>query len=296
MDEEIVKLIKYRNEKGIELLINEYSPLIKSIVKKHLYNLGQYHEECINDVYLAVWNNIAGFDKDKNILKNWVAAITTYKTIDYIIDNKERFVPNIYANGEKINIDRSRHTDISVHLSNEIENGSSVIISVKAKGLDLIEKENINVVFNNIAIANGVEDNAFSYTFDFDINNYIRESRIVDVNKNINIEGSTLEVDKVIVYPDRIMILGNEDGFHAWNTDENIKYNYHIVDQNNEPVPLKASIREGAFFHKGEKEITSLSIIPYTFDEIDTKITNINHEGKTMYIIEDKIMRIDINS
>lgn len=83
MDEAIVKLIKDRDEKGIELLINEYASLIKSIVKKHLYNLNQYHEECINDVYLGVWNNIDGFDKDKNSLKNWVAAITTYKTIDY---------------------------------------------------------------------------------------------------------------------------------------------------------------------------------------------------------------------
>lgn len=92
MDETIVKLIKKRDEKGIELLINEYAPLIKAIVKKHLYNLGQYHEECINDVYLGVWNNIDGFDKDKNILKNWVAAITKYKTIDY----KRRYLKDIY--------------------------------------------------------------------------------------------------------------------------------------------------------------------------------------------------------
>jgi len=83
MDAEIVTLIKKRNEKGIEMLINEYSPLIKSIVKKHLYNLEQYHEECINDVYMGIWNNINNFDNEKNILKNWVAAITKYKSIDY---------------------------------------------------------------------------------------------------------------------------------------------------------------------------------------------------------------------
>lgn len=54
----------------MELLINEYAPLIKAIVKKHLYNFPQYHEECINDVYLKIWNNITRFDKEKNILKN----------------------------------------------------------------------------------------------------------------------------------------------------------------------------------------------------------------------------------
>jgi len=83
MDKEIYSLIKKRNEKGMELLINEYAPLIKSIVKRHLYNLPQYHEECINDVYLGIWNNIASFDKEKNILKNWIAAITKYRAIDY---------------------------------------------------------------------------------------------------------------------------------------------------------------------------------------------------------------------
>jgi len=83
MDEEICALIKRRNEKGMELLINEYAPLIKAIVKKHLYNLPQYYEECINDVYLSIWNNIASFNKEKNIFKNWVAAVTKYKAIDY---------------------------------------------------------------------------------------------------------------------------------------------------------------------------------------------------------------------
>lgn len=83
MDKEIYSLIKKRNEKGMELLINEYAPLIKAIVKRHLYNLPQYHEECINDVYLGIWNNIASFDKEKNILKNWIAAITKYRAIDY---------------------------------------------------------------------------------------------------------------------------------------------------------------------------------------------------------------------
>lgn len=83
MDEEIYSLIKSKNDKGMELLINEYAPLIKAIVRKHLYNLPQYHEECVNDVYLGIWNNIVSFNKEKNILKNWIAAISKYKAIDY---------------------------------------------------------------------------------------------------------------------------------------------------------------------------------------------------------------------
>jgi len=32
---------------------------------------------------LAIWDNIDSFDEDKNSFKNWVAAISKYKSIDY---------------------------------------------------------------------------------------------------------------------------------------------------------------------------------------------------------------------
>lgn len=82
-DELIIKYIKKKKEKGLELFVDKYSPLITFIVRKHLYNLREYEEECIDDVFLCVWDNIHSFDKNKNSLKNWVAAITKYKAIDY---------------------------------------------------------------------------------------------------------------------------------------------------------------------------------------------------------------------
>ncbi|MCR1950518.1 sigma-70 family RNA polymerase sigma factor [Clostridium sp. DSM 100503] len=82
-DDKIVYFIKKRNEKGLELLIDAYSGLITSIIKKHLYNLYDKHEECIDDVLLSIWNNIDSFDNSKNTLKNWIAAISQYRAIDY---------------------------------------------------------------------------------------------------------------------------------------------------------------------------------------------------------------------
>jgi RNA polymerase sigma-70 factor (ECF subfamily) len=64
-------------------VIDQYGWLIKAIVQKHLYNLVDYQQECINDVLLGIWNNIDSFDSSKNTFKNWVAGITKYKTIDY---------------------------------------------------------------------------------------------------------------------------------------------------------------------------------------------------------------------
>ncbi|MEN2259648.1 sigma-70 family RNA polymerase sigma factor (plasmid) [Paraclostridium benzoelyticum] len=32
---------------------------------------------------LAIWDNVEGFDQDKNTFKNWICAIAKYKAIDY---------------------------------------------------------------------------------------------------------------------------------------------------------------------------------------------------------------------
>lgn len=78
----IIKL-KERKEKALEYVIDKYGWIIKSIVKKHLYNLEHYQDECINDILLAIWNNIERFDENKGTFQNWVAGISRFKAIDY---------------------------------------------------------------------------------------------------------------------------------------------------------------------------------------------------------------------
>ncbi|WP_027626149.1 sigma-70 family RNA polymerase sigma factor [Clostridium lundense] len=72
-----------KNEKALDYVIDNYGWIIKSIVKKQLYNLQSVHEECINDILLGIWNNIDSFDESKNEFKNWVAGIAKFKSIDY---------------------------------------------------------------------------------------------------------------------------------------------------------------------------------------------------------------------
>lgn len=75
--------LRNKNEKALYFVIENYGWIIKSTVKKSLYNLIGHQEECINDVLLAVWDNIDSFDEEKNSFKNWLAAISKYKAIDY---------------------------------------------------------------------------------------------------------------------------------------------------------------------------------------------------------------------
>ncbi len=82
-DKEIIEGLKHRDAKSFSDFVDAYGALIKSIVNYHLYDFKDLCEECINDVLLAVWNNVESFNPDKNTFKNWVGAISKYKTIDY---------------------------------------------------------------------------------------------------------------------------------------------------------------------------------------------------------------------
>lgn len=82
-DDDLVKQLKQKNEQALEAVIDLYGGLVKSIVRKHLYQLESCQDECINDVLFAVWKNIDQYDKDRSSFKNWIAAISKYKSIDY---------------------------------------------------------------------------------------------------------------------------------------------------------------------------------------------------------------------
>ncbi|MCO4096814.1 sigma-70 family RNA polymerase sigma factor [Macrococcoides canis] len=81
-DASIIRKIKHRNEHGIELLLKRYGGLIKSIAKHNLYLYETHIEECINDVLIAIWNNIDSYNPEKSSFKNWIGVITKYHAID----------------------------------------------------------------------------------------------------------------------------------------------------------------------------------------------------------------------
>lgn len=71
------------NEKALEYVMIHYGGLVKSVVHRILYQLPQYEEECINDVFLAVWNHISAYQPQRNPFANWVAGVARIKALDY---------------------------------------------------------------------------------------------------------------------------------------------------------------------------------------------------------------------
>lgn len=89
-----IKRLKKGKEDSLEFIIDKYLPLIKGITYKVLSPLKNdgYIEECINDVFLSIWDNRDKFNGNDIEFKKWIAAISKFKAIDYYrkeLRNKE---------------------------------------------------------------------------------------------------------------------------------------------------------------------------------------------------------------
>lgn len=162
-DNFILKL-KQRDDKALEYVIDKYGWVIKSIVRKNLYNLESYQDECINDILLGIWNNIESFNEEKSTFKNWIAGISKYKTIDY----RRKYLKNLqYENIDEMEIkteDNSHAKLIETELSNELEDMLSHLkekdrelflkLYVEERDIDEISEEtgmNRDVIYNRVS-------------------------------------------------------------------------------------------------------------------------------------------------
>lgn len=140
-----------KNEKALDYVIDSYGWIIKSIVKKQLYNLQSVQEECINDILLGIWNNIDSFDEGKNEFKNWVAGISKFKSIDY----KRKYLKSLeYENIDDLQIgvpDTTHEEVIKNELDDDVKDMLNCLkerdkelfykLYVEEKGIDDISKE-----------------------------------------------------------------------------------------------------------------------------------------------------------
>lgn len=80
-----IRELKYRNPDALDYFIDSYGPIVKGITTKILYSLGNSGiiEECMSDIFMAVWTNISKYDEDKGNFKGWISAVAKFKAIDY---------------------------------------------------------------------------------------------------------------------------------------------------------------------------------------------------------------------
>lgn len=80
-----ISRLKKGKEDALEFIVDLYLPIVKGVIYKVLYNLKNEGivEECINDVFLSVWNNIDKFKGEEEDFKKWICSIAKFKAIDY---------------------------------------------------------------------------------------------------------------------------------------------------------------------------------------------------------------------
>lgn len=84
-DRNFIKRLKRREEDALEYVVDHYLPLVKGVVYKVLTPLQQENllEECMNDIFLSIWDNIDQFKGDAIDFRKWICAIAKFKAIDY---------------------------------------------------------------------------------------------------------------------------------------------------------------------------------------------------------------------
>lgn len=79
-----ISKLRRHNEKALEFVVREYGGQVKAAVYKKLSGMPEEIEECMDDVFLDVWNNIDRFDESKGSFRNWITAIARFRSIDYL--------------------------------------------------------------------------------------------------------------------------------------------------------------------------------------------------------------------
>jgi len=75
--------LKKQKEDALDYIIEAYMPLVKTIATKILHNMKKQDiDECVNDVFLSVWQHAHQFQGEAQDFKKWIAMITKYKAID----------------------------------------------------------------------------------------------------------------------------------------------------------------------------------------------------------------------
>ncbi len=83
-DEDLTQRLHEQDPEALETLISRYSREIFYFVRLVLDNIGvtQDAEECVNDLFVAVWQEIDTFDASRGTLRTWLTMRAKYIALD----------------------------------------------------------------------------------------------------------------------------------------------------------------------------------------------------------------------
>ncbi len=141
MEREIAELLAERDERGIELVAQQYEKLIRYIAGTILGDRETSVEECVNDVYLKLWEHGAGYDYEKASFSTYLKAITRNTALNYL--RKLKKLEEVEETDESDTL-RAEYIDYSQNLEQRVINREEVdalnriLGSLKKKDKELV--------------------------------------------------------------------------------------------------------------------------------------------------------------
>ena len=83
-DEDLAHRLQQRDPEALETLISRYSREVFYFIRLVLDGVGvaQDAEECVNDLFVAVWQEIDTFDVERGTLRTWLTMRAKYIALD----------------------------------------------------------------------------------------------------------------------------------------------------------------------------------------------------------------------
>ena len=73
-EDNYIERLRQKDEQALEYVIDEYSGLLYSILRKNLVTIPDKVDECIDDVLMKIWTHIEDYDENICSFKGWIAA------------------------------------------------------------------------------------------------------------------------------------------------------------------------------------------------------------------------------
>ena len=101
-DEDLAKRLHERDLDALETLISRYSREVFYFIRLVLDGIGvaQDAEECVNDLFVAVWQEIDTFDASRGTLRTWLTMRAKYIALDRRRQLCRRQVHNVQSADE----------------------------------------------------------------------------------------------------------------------------------------------------------------------------------------------------
>lgn len=129
----VIRLQKQK-EDALEYVIEDYSALVNAIAYKVLSGISMDAiDDCVNDVFLAVWQNAGQFKGEPEDFKKWIGMITKYKAIDIFrkLDKQQA-----REQGDDLIEQKSKYEDLQEQLVKKEEKKDLLLAISKLENID----------------------------------------------------------------------------------------------------------------------------------------------------------------